>query len=149
MAVTPGLSYCNQCGARLSGANRDDLTKSSEVKAETLVFGIAAVFIFGLGAIIALMMALKMVFGTENLGLVIALTFLSFMIMLAVEGVFIGMLLGRKKRGKEAGDTERLKKETSKELSEAKARMLPEPALSVTEHTTRTLEPVDSKHKME
>jgi hypothetical protein len=143
MAVTPGLSYCNQCGARLSGANRDDITKSSEVKAETLVGAIAAVFIFGLGAIIGLMMALKMVFGIENLGLVIAFTFLSFMILLAVEGVFIGMLLSRKKRAKEAGDTERLKKQTTKELSEAKARMLQEPALSVTEHTTRTLEPVD------
>jgi Na+-transporting methylmalonyl-CoA/oxaloacetate decarboxylase gamma subunit len=95
------------------------------------------------------MMALKMVFGIENLGLIIAFTFLSFMILLAVEGVFIGMLLSRKKRAKEAGDTERLKKQTTKELSEAKARMLQEPALSVTEHTTRTLEPVDRTQKTE
>jgi hypothetical protein len=53
--------------------------------------------------------------------------------MLAVEGVFVWMLLGRKKGAKEA----------AKELSETKAHLLPEPALSVTEHTTRTLEPVD------
>jgi hypothetical protein len=117
----------------LSGAKDDGVSKSSEVKPEKLLFFITAVFVFGLGAIIFLMMAMKMVFGPENLGLVISFTLLSFLIMLALEGVFVWMLLGRKKGAKEA----------AKELSEAKARLLPEPAFSVTEHTTRTLEPVD------
>ena len=71
------------------------------------------------------------------------------MILLGVEGVFIGMLLRRKKVAKEAGDSERHKKQTARELSEARAPMLPEPALSVTEHTTRTLEPVDRQQKTE
>jgi Co/Zn/Cd efflux system component len=121
-ATSPNLTYCNHCGARLSGAK--------EVKPETLVGAIAAVFIFGLGAIIFLMMAMKMVFGPEYLPLVIVFTLLSFLIMLAVEGVFVGMLLSRKKGAKEA----------AKELSGAKAHVLPEAAMSVTEHTTRTLE---------
>jgi uncharacterized protein (DUF983 family) len=120
------LTYCNHCGTKLSGAKGDDITKN-------LLFFMTAVFIFGLGAIIFLMMAMRMVFGPENLGLVIAFTLLSFLIMLAVEGVFVWMLLARKKGAKEA----------AKELGEAKARMLPEPVLSVTEHTTRTLETVD------
>jgi hypothetical protein len=148
-AVTPGLSYCNHCGARLDRAKGEGVSKSSEVKPELLVAAMAAVFIFGLGAIIFLMMALKMVFGPENMGLIISFTLLSFLIMLGVEGVFIGMLLGRKRSAKEAGDTEHLKGQTTKELAEAKARMLPEPALSVTEHTTRTLEPVGRQHKTE
>ena len=125
-AVTPGLSYCNHCGAKLSEAKGDNLTKN-------LLFFMTAVFVFGLGAIIFLMMAMKMVFGAEYLPLVIAFTLLSFLIMLGVEGVFVWMLLSRKKGAKEA----------AKDLGEAKARILPEPALSVTEHTTRTLEPVD------
>ena len=75
--VTPGLSYCNHCGAKLNGAKGDGITKSSEVKPETLVGAIATVFIFGLGAIIGLMMASKLVFGPENLGLIIAFTFMS------------------------------------------------------------------------
>jgi hypothetical protein len=136
-AVSPSLTYCNHCGARLNGAKRDDLTKSSEVTPEKLMFFMTAVFVFGLGAIIFLMMALKMVFGAENLGLIIFITLLSFLIMLGVEGVFIWMFLGRKKGAKEA----------AKELSEAKARLLPEPTFSVTEHTTRTLETVDSDHQ--
>ena len=125
-SVTPGLSYCNHCGARLSEAKGDNLTKN-------LLFFMTAVFVFGLGAIIFLMMALKMVFGPENMGLIISFTMLSFLIMLSVEGVFVWMLLGRKKDAKEA----------AKELGEAKARSLPEPVFSVTDHTTRTLEPVD------
>ena len=140
MPVTRGLSYCNHCGAKLNGAKDNGISKSSDVKSETLVGAIAAVFIFGLGAMIGLMMALKMVFGAENMSLVIAFTFLSFLIMLGVEGVFIGMLLSRRKGAREAGNTER---QTARELSEAKARMLPERPSSVTEHTTRTLEPAD------
>src|SRR5437870_1626657 len=115
-AVSPNLTYCNQCGARLSRAKGDE-RKSSEVKPETLVGAIAAVFIFGLGAIILLAMAMKMVFGAENLGLIIFFTLISFLIMLAVEGVFIWMLLGRKQGAKEADDTKQLKKQTAKELS--------------------------------
>jgi divalent metal cation (Fe/Co/Zn/Cd) transporter len=107
------------------------------VKPETLVGAIAAVFIFGLGAIIFLMMAMKMVFGAEYLPLVIAFTLLSFLIMLAVEGVFVGML----RRGKKGA------KEAARELSEAKARVLPEPPLSVTEHTTNLLETADRNHQ--
>lgn len=127
--VSPNLTYCNHCGARLSGAK--------EAKPENLVAAIAAVFILGVGAIIFLMMAMKMVFGPEYLPLVIAFTLLSFLIMLGVEGVFIGMLLRGKKRAKEA----------TKELSEAKARVLPEQAISVTEHTTNLLETADRNHQ--
>ncbi|HKQ06326.1 MAG TPA: hypothetical protein VJ464_14420 [Blastocatellia bacterium] len=132
----------------MSGAKGDN-PKSSEVKPETLVGAIAAVFIFGLGAIIFLAMAMKMVFGADNPGLIIFFTLFSFLIMLGVESAFIWMLLGRKKGAKEADDTKRLKKQTAKALDEARAGMLAEPAFSVTEHTTRTLEPVEVKHTAE
>jgi hypothetical protein len=66
-------------------------------------------------------------------GLIIFFTLLSFLIMLGVEGVFVWMLMGRKKGAKE----------TAKEPNEAKAHSLPEPAFSVTDHTTRTLKTVD------
>jgi divalent metal cation (Fe/Co/Zn/Cd) transporter len=109
------------------------------MKPETLVAAIAAVFIFGLAAIIFLMIATKFVFGHENPALTMAFTLLGFLVMLVVEGVFIRLLLGRKKDAKEA----------VKELSEAKARLLPEPTFSVTDHTTRTLETVDRDRQTE
>jgi hypothetical protein len=140
--VSANLTYCNRCGTKLSGAK--------EVKPETLVGAMVTVFVFGLGAIIGLLAVMKYVFPErENLGLIIFFTLISFLIMLAVEGVFIRMLLGRKRGAKEAGNTEELKKQTVKELGEAKALVLPEPALSVTEHTTRSLDPVSSQHRTE
>src|ERR1051326_2345645 len=145
-AVSPNLTYCNHCGAKLGGAKGEGITRSSEVKPEFLVASMTTVFVFGLGAIIGLMAGLKSVFNQANdLGLIIFFTMISFLIMLAIEGVFVWMLLGRKKGAKAADDTERLKQQTTKELDEAKARLLPEPAVSVTEHTTRTLEPVNMK----
>jgi len=108
----------------LNGAKGDNLTKN-------LLFFMTAVFVFGLGAIVLLMMAMRMVFGPEYLPLTIAFTLLSFLIMLAVESVFVWMLLGLKKGAKEVAK------------DEAKARMLPEPVLSVTEHTTNLLETAD------
>jgi len=149
-AVTPGLSYCNHCGARLSRAKGEGVTKSSELRPETLVSAMAAVFIFGLGAIVGLMVVLKHVFDQRgDLGLIVFFTLLSFLILLLVEGVFIWMLLGRKRSAKEVGDTKAYEEQAVKELDDPKGRMIPEPELSVTDHTTRTLEPVISPHKTE
>lgn len=149
-AVTPGLSYCKSCGTRLGAAIGDSVTKKSELKPETLVSAMAAVFIFGLGAIIGLMAVLKYVFDQrENLGLIIFFTLLSFLIMLVVEGVFISLLLGRKKDAKEVWNTKSCEEQAVKELDEETGRVLAEPGLSVTEHTTSKLEPVVSRYKTE
>jgi hypothetical protein len=64
-----------------------------------------------------------------------------------VEGVLIGLLLKGKRGAKEAGDAEGLKEQKTKELIEARARALPEPAPSVTEHTTRAFEPIYSERE--
>ena len=96
VAVAQGLSYCNHCGAKLSGAKADGLVKSSEVKPESLAAAMGAVFVFGLVAITFLMGMMKAVLNL-NVGLIIAFTLLSFLIMLLVEGVFIRLLFGRKR----------------------------------------------------
>jgi hypothetical protein len=142
----PDLSYCNHCGAKLSRAKGDGVTKSSELRPETLVSAMAAVFIFGLGAIIGLMAVLKYVFDSRgDVGLIVFFTLLSFLIMLLVEGVFIWMLLRRKRSPKEVGDTKAFEQQAVKELDDAEGRMISEPELSVTDHTTRTLEPMVSR----
>lgn len=112
--------------------------KSSEVKTESLVWAMVAVLVFGFVAIVFLMMAMKMV--GLNVGQILAFTILSFLIMLLVEGVFTWQLLLRK-RGVATGDTALSNGQTTKELEAARARVLPEPLPSVTEHTTRTFEP--------
>ncbi|OLE52435.1 MAG: hypothetical protein AUG51_18215 [Acidobacteria bacterium 13_1_20CM_3_53_8] len=140
MAIAQGLSYCNYCGAKLNGVKADSLIKTTEVKPESLVFGMVAVLVFGFVAITFLMMAMKMV--GLNVGQIFAFTILSFLIMLLVEGVFIWQLLRRKRSAEETGDTALSKAQVTKELNAAQARALREAMPSVTEHTTRTLEPV-------
>ncbi len=146
VAVAQGLSYCNYCGAKLSGAKGDSVIKSPEVKPELLVSAMVVVFVLGLTAIIVLMGVMKAVLNL-NVGLILAFTLLSFLIMLLIEGVIIRLLLGRKRGAEEASDTAPLRGQTTKELDAAQARVLPEPVPSVTEHTTRAFEPIYSERK--
>jgi hypothetical protein len=145
-AVTAGLSYCNRCGAEV-GPKERSANKLSELSPGLLVCAIVVVTIGGLGAIITLLMVLKE--SPEFAGVIMAFSMLSVLIVLATEIVFIWMLLRRTRVTKEAGDTERLKEQATKELSAARERLLPEPLPSITEHTTRTLEPMSSQGKAE
>ena len=140
VAVAQGLTYCNYCGAKVSGAKGDSVNESPAVKPEMLVAAMVFVFVFGLAAITILMGVMKAVLNS-NLGLILAFTLLSFLIMLSIEGVLIRLLFGRKRSTDEAGNTVFLNGQTTKELDAARARVLPEPVASVTEHTTRAFEP--------
>ena len=146
VAVAQGLSYCNHCGAKLNDARGDNITISPEVKPELLVSSMVALFIFGLVAIAVLIGVMKQVAGFD-LPILLAVTMFSFLLLLVVEGVLIRLLLKGKRGAKEAGDTERLKGQRTKELGESQARVLPEPVPSVTEHTTRAFEPIYSERK--
>lgn len=145
-SVAQGLSYCNYCGAKLSGANGDNVIVSPGVKPELLVSAMVGLFILGLIAISVLIGVLKAVAGFD-LPILLAVTVLSFVLMVVVEGVLIRLLLKGRRGAKEGGGTERLKEHTTKELGEAQARVLPEPVPSVTEHTTRSFGPVYSERK--
>jgi len=145
MVVAQGLSYCNYCGAKLSGVKGDSIIKSPEVKPESLVWAMVAVLVFGFVAIVFLMMAMKMV--GLNVGQILAFTILSFLIMLLVEGVFIWQLLRSKRGAEKSGDTVLLKGQSTNELDAAHARVLPESMPSVTEHTTRAFEPIYRERK--
>jgi hypothetical protein len=139
--VKQGLSYCNYCGARLNGEKGDSLVKTTELRAESLIISaIVGLFVTGLLAITVLMGVMKAVLNL-NVELIVAFTLLSFLIMLLIEGVLIRRLLQRKRGTEEATDTVLSKGQTTTELYAAQARALPEPLPSVTENTTRTLEP--------
>ena len=141
VAITAGLPYCNYCGEKLSGPKSDRIVKSPEVRPESLLGAMVCTFVFGLGAITVLVGVMKAVLHLE-VGLILAFALLSFVIMLSLEGVFIRLLLRRKRGAEEAGDTVVLKGQATRDLDAAQARGLPEPMPSVTEHTTRAFEPI-------
>jgi hypothetical protein len=145
-AVAQGLSYCNHCGAKLGGAKGDDAAASAGVKPELLVSAMVGLFILGLVAIAILIGVMKQV-ADFDFPFLLATTMLSFLLMFVVEGVLIGLLLKGRRRPREAGDAERPREHTTRGLGEAQARVLPEPASSVTEQTTRAFEPVYGERK--
>jgi hypothetical protein len=145
VVVAQGLSYCNYCGAKLSGVKGDSIIKSPEVRPEALIWGMVAVLVFGFVGIVFLMMAMKMV--GLDVEQVLALTILSFLIMLLVEGVFILQLMRRKRGAEGTGETALSKEQATKELDAAQSRVLTEPVPSVTEHTTRAFDPIYSERK--
>lgn len=143
VVVAQGLSYCSHCGAKLTEEKGDKAIKSSEVRPESLIWAMVAVLVFGFVGIVFLMMAMKMV--GLDVGPILAFTTLSFLIILLVEGVFIWQLLRRKRSSEKSNDPVLSKGQSTNELDAAHVRVLPEPMPSVTEHTTRTFEPVYSK----
>ena len=147
-AIAQGLSYCNHCGAKLSGTKDESATKAADSFAESLIWAIVAVFVVGLGTTIGLMAVMKdlLNFGQS---LIVTFTMLCFLLMFSIEGVLIWLLLSRRRAEKKTSDPAQLKDQTTKELDTAQARSLPEPVPSVTEHTTRAFEPIYRERKSE
>ncbi|MBD0372495.1 MAG: zinc ribbon domain-containing protein [Pyrinomonadaceae bacterium] len=142
VSVAQGLSYCNYCGAKLSGEKVDSLVKTTELRAESLIISaMVGGFVLGLFAITVLMGVMKALLKLND-GLVIAFALLSFLILIVIEGVLIKRLFGYKRGAEEAGNAVLSKGQATKELDAAQTPALQEAMPSVTEHTTRTLEPV-------
>ena len=134
------LSYCNHCGAKLNRADDDGVAEPAGLFPESLVWAIVSVFVIGLGATIGLMAVMKYVLDF-NEGLVIAFSLLTFLLMLAIEGVFIRMLVSPRRIAPEVRDTKQLKEQAANELGAAQQRANAAAVTSVTEHTTHALEP--------
>jgi len=144
VAVAPGLSYCNHCGAKL---NKDDkVVKSAEVKPALFVNAMVVTFIFGLLAIAVLASVMKSVLNLY-VGQILAVMLLSFLLMFALEGVFVCLLLRRNRGVSETSEKTLTNQQTTTQLDAAQMRVLPESVPSVTEQTTRAFEPTPIKYQ--
>lgn len=130
----------------MSGAVDGDANKLSEASLNFLLVGILGIPIAGIGVIIGLMSVMKneLGFSTE---LIITFVRLSFLMLLAAESVFIWLLISRTRAAKKSGENARPEESVAQGLGQAPARELSEPAHSVTENTTRNLEPVYHESK--
>ncbi|HKP37761.1 MAG TPA: hypothetical protein VJT71_12970, partial [Pyrinomonadaceae bacterium] len=140
--IAPGLSYCNYCGARLSGDKSE--TPLPAVKPETLIGAMVFTFVFGIAAITMLVGVLKAIIRLET-GLILSLGFLSLLVMIALEGVFITLLFAGRRRTAEKEEALKSKGLVTSEVEAAQAKGLADAPASVTEHTTRAFEPVERK----
>lgn len=138
-SVSPGLSYCNRCGARLSDAKADLVPKPSEIFPDSLVWAIVTIFIVGLGSIMGLMAIMKKL--DMNDGLINGLSLLTFFLMAGVEFVFVWLLINRSRDPRRNAVSSQSKTQRRDELDGERRPALPEPAISVTENTTRSFDP--------
>jgi len=149
--VARGLRYCNHCGEEVY-VSKGRGAGTAELSPEIIVRAMLFLFIVCLGAVIAMLAVMKGV-DPSDAALIKAFAVLTFLLLLSVEGVFTWLLLRSKREIKEAGagDAVGLKAETTKALDAAPERALPEATPqavpSITEHTTRTLEPASGKRK--
>jgi uncharacterized paraquat-inducible protein A len=143
VALARDLAYCSHCGAgRVNGSKDNGVIKAAELFPDSLVWAIVSVFVVGIGSIIGLIAVMKN-YGLND-GAVLAFSTLIFLLMLAVETVFIWLLLSRRKEVRQA---EQVNKQAARELEPPQQRALPEHLVSVTEHTTRAFEPIQSQRK--
>jgi ABC-type nickel/cobalt efflux system permease component RcnA len=119
---------------------------TGDVSVESLVWALVAVTVGGIGAVMVLIAVLSKVFGKEIL---LFVTLLSFLLVLSTTAMFLWLLLRRMRRADESSDAARRSEQETKELGAATRRALQEPLASVTEHTTRTFEPVPLERKLE
>ena len=144
VAVSQGVTYCNYCGQKLPS---DQTRTTREVKPETLVTMMVATFVMGTFVITLLLGMLRAVLRLD-FGPMMGIAMLSFLMMFILEGVFIKLLFAGRRSSEPADDRVVLPKRhgTTRELDEARYPAI-EPAVSVTEHTTRTFDPVLSERK--
>lgn len=138
VAVAKGLSFCNYCGARLSST--DSELEFRGVRPGLLVSAMAGIFVLGLPGIVFLIFMLNAVRLDPQQSMAFAWTVL--LLLVALEVVFLLLLLRRKPLRDESSQPDRLPDSQTKELEERFAGSLAEPVSSVTEHTTRAFEAI-------
>jgi hypothetical protein len=84
-----------------------------------------------------------------NSGVIVAFSLLVFLTILGVDSAIIWLLLRPTREAKEAYRIAQQRNPTTNERGERELRVLPAPSLSVTEHTTHTLEPADRRQQAE
>lgn len=140
------LKYCNRCGAQLVTRQETELIKIFEKRMDSEMEGLFWITVFGLGLLIGGLFVLKKVLGLSE-ALLFAYMILCAAAMIAYFGVGIWQIQRLAQSSKEASGAAQLGQVETNELNPAKPLATLEPASSVTEHTTHTLEPVRRQSK--
>src|SRR5262252_9927678 len=117
VAVAQNLTYCNFCGAKLNDEKSNKPLKPDELRYEAfLMTMMVSLFVFGLVAITMFAGVMKVMLNFD-FGPLVAFATLSFLIMIALEGVLISRLFRRKRKADES-DQRSLGTHVTKELAE-------------------------------
>jgi uncharacterized paraquat-inducible protein A len=136
------LSYCNHCGADLGKLKVEDQAGTTAMAIDTLLWVIVGTTITLLGMALGALVLIKNGAINERLGM--AFVILTFVSLVVAEGVLVWRLLHLNRGAKEIRSVSQLHDLRTEEPDPLITRALQEPlepVSSVTEQTTRTLEP--------
>jgi len=146
-SVAAGLSFCNHCGFKLNGKDSEH-GALSESSFNFLIAALLGLPIAGIGLIIGVMSVMKKELGMANDAIAIVVMFCFFLLLTAEIG-FMRLLLSRTSKPKKKVEKEsRPSEDTTRTLNEAQPFDVVQPVGSVTDHTTRTLEPAYREPKL-
>lgn len=146
--VNPGLRFCNSCGARLRGSDSLERADSSSLPSVNLLLSFTlALPLAGLAILLALLIVMKKALDFRD-EMVIGIAIMTFVLLLVSEMGLIGMLWSRMRAARRS--TEFPEEEAPRQfpavvmkgLNEGRPDTARDLVPSVTEHTTRTLDPV-------
>ena len=138
VAVAKGVSFCNYCGERLAATETG--LEFREVRPGLIVSAMAGIFVLGLPAIVFLIFMLNAVRLDPQQSM--AFAWVTLLLLVALEVVFLMLLLRQRSRKDETGQRDQFKGSQTKELEMTYPVALAEPLASVTEHTTRAFDSV-------
>src|SRR6185295_8921651 len=136
------LSYCNHCGADLGTLKVQGQAGTAETAIDTLLWVIVGTTITLLGMALGALVLIKHGAINERLGM--AFVILTFTSLVVAEAVLVWRLLHLNRAAKETGVVPQISDLSNEDPTPVTARALHEPlepVSSVTEQTTRTLEP--------
>lgn len=137
-ALSREMNYCNRCGIDLRVIKGGNNSKSLEKSIESIVWSMVLATATVLGIMVAAMALMK---GFQLGGAVVILFMaLMFLILLGVNGVLTWQLLRLNSLAREARSAQ-LERHESLQPGAKREQALVEPHMSVTENTTRILEP--------
>ena len=137
IALTQQTKYCNRCGAQLVAQDQTNKLKRSEKRFDEYLDGLFWITVFGIGIILAGMVLMKKV-GLSDF-LILAYLVVSSAAFLVN---FVINLRSALSIGKASQELDAKTERQTNELDPAAQRAVLGPVASVTEHTTRSFEPV-------
>lgn len=139
VAVAKGVSFCNYCGAKLTSTDTE--REFRDVKPGLLISAMAGIFVLGLPGIAFIIFMLNAALRLDPPS-TMAFAWAAFFLLIALEVVFLTLLLIGKLRKDRSRQERELPGSQTNELEAKYAGSLAEPVSSVTEHTTRAFDPI-------
>jgi hypothetical protein len=139
IALAPQMKYCNRCGTHIS-TKEVDVIQIIEKRMDSEMEGLFWITVMGLSLILGGMALMKKLHFSD--GLIIAYMILSAAALMAYFGLGVWQVRRLARSLKQTPETDVLTQPDTNELGPVTARTSLGAALSVTENTTRTLEPI-------